>query len=446
MADDGIVEYLNDPAGAVRQMQMRLLELVGQNEMGVETILEDVVAMPLERRSAFINWLGSSNDPRAASLLIPLLEHQSGKILIAIIEALEQLGPIVVHQTVPALNRIIATTSNRQIKQFARAAQGRLTMQSMLSAEDSALMEARYQQLPVNEARVSSIDGSGTQLIMLSWQRPDGLVKGINVLYMDQKGIKDCYGIDEMDMEQWKSLVKDLEEQGFNSFTVPFSYGRALVREARLLNKRSRYRLPVAYTIWRPLTESGIPLKKQTNAPTMLEPLPLEPATLALAQRGDELYQMKDFVSWLYEPMERIEPYITRYWATQDVFDAPTQGKHTRKRKLKAQEQRAFLEQLIEEAMADLIDDQWRRRYETRLRRQAMLLQHADRMEDVALLRAVAAVLHPDSPVPIAQQPFPRTLISLSIEQGPLRLMVESLRQGHFENIPLDIFGQGPNA
>src|SRR5690242_5463873 len=74
MADEGIIEYLNDPAGAIRQMQMRLLELVGQNEMGVETILEDVVAMPVERRFAFINWLGNSNDPRAANLLVPLLE------------------------------------------------------------------------------------------------------------------------------------------------------------------------------------------------------------------------------------------------------------------------------------------------------------------------------------------------------------------------------------
>src|SRR5579883_872903 len=112
MADDGIVEYLNDPAAAIRQMQMRLLELVGQNEMGVETILEDVTSMPLERRFAFINWLSSSNDPRAANLLVPLLEHQSGKVVTAVIEALEQLGPIAVHLTIPALNRLIATTSN----------------------------------------------------------------------------------------------------------------------------------------------------------------------------------------------------------------------------------------------------------------------------------------------------------------------------------------------
>jgi hypothetical protein len=58
MADDGIIEYLNDPAGAMQQMQMRLLELVGQSEMGIESILEDVTSMPLERRLAFVYWLG----------------------------------------------------------------------------------------------------------------------------------------------------------------------------------------------------------------------------------------------------------------------------------------------------------------------------------------------------------------------------------------------------
>ncbi|HEU5228752.1 MAG TPA: hypothetical protein VFU49_13130, partial [Ktedonobacteraceae bacterium] len=40
LADEGIVEYLNDPATAIQQMQTRLLELVGQSEMGAESILE----------------------------------------------------------------------------------------------------------------------------------------------------------------------------------------------------------------------------------------------------------------------------------------------------------------------------------------------------------------------------------------------------------------------
>src|SRR5579884_3969098 len=34
MADEGIMDYLNDPETAMLQMQMRLLELVGQSELG----------------------------------------------------------------------------------------------------------------------------------------------------------------------------------------------------------------------------------------------------------------------------------------------------------------------------------------------------------------------------------------------------------------------------
>ena len=439
MADDGIVEYLNDPAGSLRQMQMRLLELVGQNEMGVETILEDVVSMPLERRFAFVGWLGSSSDPRAANLLIPLLENQSGKIVFAIIDALEQLGPIAVNQTIPALNHVIASSSNRQLKQHARAILGRLTMQSMLGTEDVTMMEARQQLLPVYEARVSVVDGSGAQLIMLSWSRKDGLIKGINVLYQDQKGIKDCYGVDEMDVAQWDTLVKDLGEQGFSSFRVPFEYARALIMEARALNRRSRYKLSIAYSIWRPIIEAGIREKKRAQKlpATLLAPLNLSEEVIALGQRGGEIYQSKEFTSWLYEPLERVEPFIAKYWASSALSASQ---EHRGKSKVEEQQQ-LLLEQLIDEALEELVDDTWRQLYDTRLRRQAALFQMADRKETM-LLRASAALLHPDSPIPLREQAFPRTLIRLSIEQGPLRLMIESLHNTSAQVPSLDFFGQ----
>ena len=38
-----------------------------------------------------------------------------------VIDALEQLGAIAVNHTIPALNHIIATSSDRQLKQHARA-------------------------------------------------------------------------------------------------------------------------------------------------------------------------------------------------------------------------------------------------------------------------------------------------------------------------------------
>ncbi len=438
MADDGIIEYLNDPAGAIRQMQLRLLEIVGQSEMGVETILDDVISMPVERRLGFIHWLGNSNDPRAVSLLIPLLVHQSGKVVMEVVDALEQLGPIAVNHSIPALNYLITTSSNRQLKQHARAALGRLTLQSMLGVEDAMQMEAQRYQIPIHEARVSSIDGSGTQLIMLSWVRPDGLIKGINVLSQDQKGIKDCYGVDEMDAERWGSLVSNLNEQGFSSFAVPFEYARALVIDARAYNRKSRAKLPIAYVVWRPLIEGILPEKKPISPyQTILEPIPLDPTICALAQQGNQLFELNEFMSWMYEPIERIEPYITRYLATHDTVDAHV----WRKGKKKGHKHQDELTKLVDEALNVLIDDKWRTIYETRLRRQGALFQTVGREKDVALIHAVAAVLHPNSGVPAQEQAFPRALISYSIEQGPLRLMVESLRSGNL-GVPPEFFDE----
>jgi hypothetical protein len=446
MADDGIIEYLNDPTTAMQQMQMRLLEMVGQSEMGVESVLEDVVSMPLERRLSFVAWLGNSNDPRATNLLIPLLENQSGKIATAVIDALEQLGPIAAQQTIPAFNYLITNTSNRALKQHARSALGRLTMQSMPGVEDVAMAGARRQQLPCHVARVSFIDGSGAQLIMLSWKRPDGRLKGVNVLFQDEWGIKDCYGVDEIEMQRWDALVDDLDEQGFGSFEVPFSYGQELVAEAYTLSKRTRHKLPIAYSIWRPLIEGMEPPAKKDFA-TILEPHALDEETLALAKRGDEIYQMTEFLSWIYEPPERIEPYMKRYWAAHTILETSSTGKRPRskggrKTKQKEEDQKLMLEALITEALTEVTDDRWRLLYEARLRRQAALLRFAGRDNDVALLSAAATVLHPDSQVPVIEQSFPRSLMRISIEQGPLRMMVESLGTGDFSSMPIDLFTQ----
>src|SRR5205085_6277537 len=179
MADGGLIDYLHDPESAMIQMQKRLLELIGKSELGIESVLEDVLGMPMEQRLGFINWLGMSQDQRAAKLLIPLLENQSSKVVLAAIEALEQLGPLAAHQSIPALNYLLGNATNRQVKQQARTALGRLTMQSAPGTEDEAMDEAsQSSQHPLYDARVSFVDGAGAQMIMIAWQRPDDLLKG----------------------------------------------------------------------------------------------------------------------------------------------------------------------------------------------------------------------------------------------------------------------------
>ena len=465
MADEGLLPYLNDAEAAMVQMQARLLELVGQSELGVESILEDVMEMPVERRLGFISWLGNSQDSRAANLLIPLLENSSTKVVQAAIDALEQLGTIVAQQAIPALNYVISTSSNRAIKQRARAALGRLTMQSVPGFEVEAMAAKHSQLLPLHEARVSFIDGVGSQMIMLSWQRPDGLLKGVNLLYQDQWGIKDCYGTDEMDADHWASLISQIEEQGFGSFRVPIAYARLLIAEARAVNKRTRHRVPIAFAVWRPFIEAETEAEtederagqKKAVAPTAsitstsLEPLPLTEEARQLAmQHGDELIDMAEFASWLFEPFEALQPYINRYWTTfarSESFQNSLNNQGSRPRRRgrghgrgnieMTREQLQLLEDIVSEAISNLIDEQWRALYEARIRRQGLLFEFAGREKDASLVQAVASALHPASGVPVLDQSFLRALMRFSIQQGPLRMLIEAFEAG-------ELTGPGP--
>ena len=96
------------------------------------------------------------------------------------------------------------------------------------------------------------------------------------------------------------------------------------------------------------------------------------------------------------------------------------------------------LVKLVDEAIDTLIDEKWCKLYEMRLRRQATLFQVIGREKDVALMIGGCRLLDPHSGVPVQEQPFPRALISFSIEQGPLRLMVESLHSGDMERSRLN--------
>src|SRR5579885_1231093 len=440
MADEGIMDYLNDPETAMLQMQMRLLELVGQSELGVESVLEDVEKMPVERRLGFIHWLGNSQDPRAANLLIPMLENTSTKIVTAAIDALEQLGPVAGNRSIPALNYLLNSASNRQIKQQARTVLGRLTMQSIPGAEDAAMAEAHQYQLPLYEARASFVDGAGTQMIMLAWQRSDGLLKGVNVLYQDEWGIKDCYGTDEMEVERWPELIESMEGQGFGSFRVSLEYCYALISEARAVNKRTRHKVPVAYAVWRPLIEGGFQHKQAPGVSIKLEPLPFTIEVEKIAQHGDELYQLSEFDSWYFDPFDSVKPYINPYLMSK----GETHPSRSRKRKTPRrtdEDSKAQQEAIVTEALEKVIDDKWRLRYETRLRRQGMLFQLAGRAKDAHLASATASALHPDSGLPPQQQPFLRAMMHYTLENGFIRLMAEAMESGSFPS-PLNLLSE----
>ncbi len=416
MADEGILDYLNDPESAMLQMQIRLLDLMNQSEMGVEAVLEDVLTMPMERRLGFISWLGASQDPRALKLLLPLLENRSSKVVSATIDALEQLGPIAISQAIPALNYFIANTSNRQLKQYAAAALDRLKMLIVPGQEITATGQGETE--PLYEARASFIDGSGAQIVMLSWKSNNGLLKGVHVLFQDTWGIKDCYGIDEMDVERWAKVVADMKEQGLGSYNVSLDYCRALIADARAMNKRTRHKLPVAFAIWRPFIEGIEAPKKESRPKIALEPIALNADLMQLVNRGNELFNLNEFVPWTFDPFEPIKPYINPY------LNATDRVKSSKGRKSK-KEPKTTPETIVSEVLDKVVDDSWRVLYSSRLRRQGALFLEIGREEDAQLVSAVSAALDPGSGLAPSEQPFLRELMHRSLANGLLRMMAE---------------------
>jgi hypothetical protein len=430
MADDGLLEYLNDGAGAIRQMQSHLLELAGKNVLGVETILNDFRAMSEDRQLGFIIWLGNSGDPRAVSILVPLLDLTNSKLVAAVIEALEVLGGLAVSRTIPALRRFLGFTSNRQLKDLARATIDRLTAQLLLEPEELTLME-RHSSSCEYEARVSPLDSSGNQLLMLAWLRSDRMLQGINLLINASYGLRDCYSLDEVSREQWEALVQDFHTHGYNGLKVPFDYARALAIEAYGQRKRSRGSLPLAYSLWRPQIEGNDSREKKKKLVASLVSVKRVPFTQldpSYAMKGSELLELPEFISWSYDALDRIVPYITRY---MELFPHNINVAQPELLQLSHEQEQALahgLDSLVKEALEDLIDTEWRLSYESLLRRQAAFFQQTDRNDIAQIVGGVASALHPDSPVPLQQQTFPQALLRLSIKQGPLRLMLETLR------------------
>ncbi|MGH2507478.1 MAG: hypothetical protein ACRDHZ_08765, partial [Ktedonobacteraceae bacterium] len=242
----------------------------------------------------------------------------------------------------------------------------------------------------------------------------------------------------------------NMDKEGFISFNVPLEYCRALIAEARQQNKRARHKMPVAYAVWRRLIETGCPVPQDaTSTLTMLEPQVYDEALGQLAARGDELYRLPEFEPWVFEPFAQLHPYVNEYLGPSAFpLSEHTPGTPGRKRKISNKQleaQKREREALVDTVLEKTVDMRWRLLYDTRLRRQAALFQLLERTEDVDLISAVAATLHPDSGVSPQQQPFLRALVHRSLERGLIHMMTEMLETASLLSSPLNFFKKSDN-
>jgi hypothetical protein len=223
-----------------------------------------------------------------------------------------------------------------------------------------------------------------------------------------------------MEVERWTEIVADMKEQGLGSYKVSLDYCRALVVDARAMNKRTRHKLPVAYAIWRPFIEGVEPPKSDSRAKVALEPIALTADLMQLVNRGDELLSLKEFEPWSFDPFEPIKPYINPYLNATDKSNS-SRGRKSKK------EPKATPETIVSEVLDNVVDDSWRLLYSSRLRRQGALFKEVGREEDAQLVSAVCSALDPASGLAPSEQPFLRAFMHHSLANGLLRMMAEAI-------------------
>jgi len=260
------------------------------------------------------------------------------------------------------------------------------------------------QELPLFKAMVCTMDGSGTQTMIVGRSSPDGTLKMINVLFNDTVGIKDCFGEDMMSRAHWDSIVSRMEDCGLSWVSLELPTCRCILDESRAINKKAHYPLPKEFAIWGGILQDG---PESWRFWPDLGESPVCSETIAdpkLLEQSYQLFDLVEFDSWLFDPDE-IDEFAMM------ALEAMLDDRWDRAERIRR------IDGVIDSAVKSLATPGFRTLLESRLRRQAWLLGKLRRMRHSRLAVAAATALDRNSGIPVEQHPFLREMAMRSIAE-----------------------------
>ena len=398
---------LKDPEGLFHSTWETAIGRARSDEAFLEHLLQGIQGGPPGEREEMIRSLAEPGDPRALCLLRPLLYGRRVSTIAAAIDAIEALGGA---GGLGALKEVSQADSSPQVRQRARAAYGRLVMRSNSlfadQVEPRPIQLALEEPLPLDRCWATPVDGRGDQALLVSRRRPDGLLKIISILISDTEGIKGCLGGDMLRDEEVAEIEADLQAQGLTAVPVGLDACRGMLEEARRRSLQERRRLPIEYEVWKGLL-GGPPSSREAAWSDRCDED--EQGLLALLPQTDTLLAAPEFRQWFFDP-GLVYPYVDE-WSY-----APME-----------QDGKSMLEQLVELAASDLIDEDCRWLLSRRLRRQAWMLEKLGKQEASLLAAAAGLGLDPEAGVPLQVNPFVRAMVLGSFLHAGLRISQRGL-------------------
>jgi HEAT repeat protein len=390
--DEDPFVYLSNPEAMLRKSQEAILNLI-QNPLQLETILQAILEgdMPGMTTPQALTAMAQSQDRRVLPLFLCLLHAPADDVVIAAIEALKALRE---PATIASLEERAVYDPSPVVRQAAREAAAHLG--SAATAQPTSIFELPVAPPPLVSCRLSTIDGSGGQVLFIIRQTPDDIYEFLDLMFNDHQGIKDCFGGQAEDIDEVEDMVTDrLGEMGIELVDVSIEKARAEIERAYQTTLKTMRRLPPSYMSWK------LWLQGEDPEPVEVFPLPeVTPREQAdLLARCDELIALEEFDSWAFNPADLQE--------LQPKFERLANRKNA---------SAAAIQKLIVQGIRKIVDDKYRQLLRERLERQAWLLTQLYGEEDIPKLAlAAAAGLADGASLPPEEHPFLREMMLVSL-------------------------------
>lgn len=418
---EALYRRLQDPDAIARRAQENLLDSFTHASELTQFLNIITKHVPLEDRPEMIYRLVETEDPRVLFPLRAVLHMPEEAVVLAAIEGLNVLRAVV---AIPWLEKLAQYGPTKLIRQEASKVAGHLTMRASVPGasvirEMPPLADAQW---PLHSCWLTTIDGAGGQIALVARERPDGFLVIADIMFTDQEGLKDCFGADMMDAEEFEGMLDELTSEGIVAVEVRLERCREAVERAYEQALALGRRLPLEYFAWEGMLVG--------EDPRSVEEWPVEEVDITahpeLLTNSIELLTLEEMESWFFNP-EEIEAFTKRH--RHLLWRSPISGPK--------------ILQVLSQVVGSVVDEGYRALLRDRLRRQAWLLAqiYADK-EVWQWAMAASAGLEEGGP-PATQHPLLLGMMAASLDNVLGTDLLEEIL-GWDEETWLDILAKPP--
>lgn len=377
--------------------------------------LEKVVDLDEELLGRYVDFLGTMKTKDTEAMLkqlknnfgermLPLLEtmaHHEQKSIAEL--GINGLGKIQSFKSAQILAEIDETHPDKKLRKAARKSLYKLKSAGIEveTSHKPLLAESKHQRY---KSLISAIDGTGTQLLILTQEMLAGDLHLLQVVASDKEGITDCVSRRGFSKKMFAKLPETFSRQmgGYGPMLVEadYDYAMSLVLDAEALSEEDT---PDEYLASKDLFELNEAQAVENPVYQMLdaENLKNQPYFLRVSA---ELFQDETFLSW-HLPLDELSAYAQELLDQEDsVLELSPQFQQERREEVY---QRLITEKFDEEALKQL---------KRRLEIMAYVFMLRENEEDAKKALTAAVTLEKTASTQLKRHPFLRELILISLE------------------------------